>query len=79
MQLGFIGLGRMGANMSRRLTADGHEIIGHDVNTDTMTSLDSEGVVTSAPSLADLVGALATPRAIWLMIPAAFVESTLDA
>ena len=78
MQLGFIGLGRMGANMSRRLTADSHEIIGHDVDLDTMTSLASEGAVTAAPSLEDLVGSLAAPRAVWLMIPAAFVESTLD-
>ena len=79
MQLGFIGLGRMGANMSRRLAAAGHDIVGHDVDAEAMSALAAEGIVTEAASLRALVGALSPPRAIWLMIPAAFVESTTDA
>ncbi|MEX1005862.1 MAG: decarboxylating 6-phosphogluconate dehydrogenase [Acidimicrobiia bacterium] len=78
MQLGMIGLGRMGANMSRRLSAAGHEIVGHDVDAATMAPLVAEGAVTAAASLTELVDDLTAPRAIWLMIPAAFVESTME-
>jgi 6-phosphogluconate dehydrogenase len=79
MQLGFIGLGRMGANMSRRLAAAGHDIVGHDVDPTAVSTLAAEGIVTEAGSLQDLVGTVASPRSIWLMIPAAFVESTMGA
>ena len=51
MQLGMIGLGRMGANMSRRLTADGHEVIGHDISQETVDTLTSEGVITDSSSV----------------------------
>ncbi|MEM1332435.1 MAG: phosphogluconate dehydrogenase (NAD(+)-dependent, decarboxylating) [Actinomycetota bacterium] len=76
MQLGMIGLGRMGANMSRRLQQGGHDVVVHDVDDDAVTELEGEGF-TGVHSLADLVAALEPPRSIWVMIPAAFVESTI--
>ena len=79
MQLGFVGLGRMGANMSRRLVAAGHAIVGHDVDPAATTSLATEGVITPTNSLEGLVASLESPRSIWLMIPAAFVEPTMEA
>ncbi|MEM9747593.1 MAG: phosphogluconate dehydrogenase (NAD(+)-dependent, decarboxylating) [Actinomycetota bacterium] len=78
MQLGMVGLGRMGANMSRRLQQGGHDVVVHDVSDEAVTELESEGF-RGAHSLADLVGALDAPRSIWLMIPAAFVGDTVDA
>jgi 6-phosphogluconate dehydrogenase len=77
MQLGMIGLGRMGANMVRRLMRDGHESVVFDHNADAVKALADEGAVGSE-SLEDFVGKLSKPRAAWLMIPAAFVDSTLD-
>jgi 6-phosphogluconate dehydrogenase len=77
MQLGMIGLGRMGANMVRRLMAAGHECVVHDVTTEPIDALAAEGA-TPARSLADLVAALEPPRNIWVMIPAAYVGSTVD-
>jgi 6-phosphogluconate dehydrogenase len=77
MQLGMIGLGRMGANLVRRLMADGHRCVAYDVNAAAVTALEGEGA-TGAHSLADFVAALETPRAIWVMLPAAIVASTLD-
>jgi 6-phosphogluconate dehydrogenase len=77
MQLGMIGLGRMGANMVRRLQAAGHDCVGHDVSEQAIAALEAEGV-TGARSLEDLVAALEPPRAIWIMLPAAYVEGTLD-
>jgi 6-phosphogluconate dehydrogenase len=78
MQLGMIGLGRMGANMVRRLERAGHECVGHDVNPAAVAELADEGV-TGAPELADLVAALEPPRHVWIMVPAAFVDATIAA
>ena len=69
MQLGMVGLGRMGANMARRLMKDGHEIVAFDVNPDAVTELAGEGA-TGAESLADLASKLSTPRSVWVMVPA---------
>ncbi|MBV1894417.1 MAG: decarboxylating 6-phosphogluconate dehydrogenase [Ilumatobacteraceae bacterium] len=76
MQLGMIGLGRMGANMVRRLHADGHDCVVYDVVEAPIAELESEGA-TGARTLEELVESLATPRAIWVMVPAALVEDTL--
>ena len=78
MQLGMIGAGRMGANMSRRLRTASHEVVVHDVDTAALDALAREGFATAA-SLSDLVSALDAPRHIWLMIPAAFVGTTIEA
>ncbi|MFN8024825.1 MAG: decarboxylating 6-phosphogluconate dehydrogenase [Acidimicrobiia bacterium] len=77
MQLGMIGLGRMGANLVRRLMRDGHECVAWDVNAQAVADLAKEGA-TGADSLEDFVGKLAKPRAVWIMVPAAFVDETLD-
>jgi len=78
MQIGFIGLGRMGANMVRRLMRDGHDCVVFDVNSGAIRDLAGQGA-TGADSLEDFVGALEQPRAVWLMVPAAVVDETLDA
>jgi 6-phosphogluconate dehydrogenase len=78
MQLGLIGLGRMGANMGRRLMRAGHHCVVHDVNADVVARLAGEGAI-GARSLADLVGRLERPRSVWLMVPAAIVEPTVTA
>ena len=78
MQLGMIGLGRMGASMVRRLMRDGHRCVVHDTSPAAMQALAAEGAI-GAASLTELVGQLATPRTVWLMVPAAVVEGTLDA
>jgi 6-phosphogluconate dehydrogenase len=78
MQLGMIGLGRMGANMVLRLMKAGHECVVFDVSAQAVTSVASEGA-TGASSLADFVAKLTAPRAVWLMVPAAFVDEELDA
>jgi 6-phosphogluconate dehydrogenase len=77
MQLGMIGLGRMGANLVRRLMRDGHECVAWDVNATAVAELVKDGA-TGADSLEDFVGKLSTPRAIWIMVPAAFVDETLE-
>src|SRR2546429_5851980 len=77
MQLGMIGLGRMGANLSRRLMRDGHRVVAYDRNPDVVKSLAAEGA-TGAESLADFVAKLDKPRAMWIMVPAGVVEPTLD-
>jgi 6-phosphogluconate dehydrogenase len=77
MQLGMIGLGRMGANLVRRLTRDGHRCVVYDVSAEAVSTLEAEGA-TGASSLADFVSKLEAPRAAWIMVPAAFVQSTLD-
>jgi 6-phosphogluconate dehydrogenase len=69
MQLGLIGLGRMGGNMARRLMAGGHEIVAWDRSADAVRALSEHGAV-GAASLEDLVARLAPPRAIWIMVPA---------
>ena len=77
MQLGMIGLGRMGANMVRRLLRAGHECVVFDQDPDAVLKLAGEGA-TGAESLQDLVRKLERPRAVWLMVPAAVVDETLD-
>ena len=69
MQLGMIGLGRMGANLVRRLMRDGHRCVAYDRNPDVVKSLAAEGA-TGAESLADFVAKLDKPRAMWIMVPA---------
>jgi 6-phosphogluconate dehydrogenase len=77
MQLGMVGLGRMGANMSVRLMRDGHELVVYDVNPDSVKTLTGEGA-TGADSVAAFVAKLERPRKIWVMVPAAFTDATLD-
>ncbi|MGH8989637.1 MAG: phosphogluconate dehydrogenase (NAD(+)-dependent, decarboxylating) [Acidimicrobiales bacterium] len=77
MQLGMVGLGRMGANLVRRLLRDGHRAVVYDVDPSAVHALESEGA-TGASSLPDLAAKLDSPRAIWLMLPAAIVDQTLD-
>jgi 6-phosphogluconate dehydrogenase len=76
MQLGMIGLGRMGANMVRRLIRGGHECVVFDRSPQAVAALVNEQAI-GASSLADLVAKLAKPRAIWLMVPAAVVDQTI--
>ncbi len=76
MQLGMIGLGRMGANMVRRLLKAGHQCVVFDRAPQAVMELTREQAV-GATSLADLVQKLATPRAVWLMVPAAVVDKTI--
>jgi 6-phosphogluconate dehydrogenase len=76
MQLGMIGLGRMGANMVRRLMRGGHECVAFDMNADSVKKLAAEGAV-PATSMAEFVAKLRPPRAAWLMVPAGVVDSTL--
>jgi len=76
MQLGMIGLGRMGANMVRRLMRHGHACVAYDRSQDAVKALAAEGAQ-GAASLADLVSKLAKPRAVWLMVPAAVVDRSI--
>ena len=76
MQVGMIGLGRMGANMVRRWMRGGHSCVVHDVSRDAVQALAREGA-TGASSLDEFVARLARPRAVWLMVPAAVVDGTL--
>src|SRR5262245_58704197 len=76
MQLGMIGLGRMGANMVRRLMKNGHQCVVYDRSEKAVNDLVKEKAV-GAKSLADFVKKLQKPRAIWLMVPAAVVEKTI--
>ena len=76
MQLGMIGLGRMGANMARRLLKNGHQCIVFDLSPKAVQALVQEKAV-GADSLADLVKRLTKPRAVWLMVPAALVDKTI--
>jgi len=78
MQLGMIGLGRMGANMVRRLMHGGHECVVWDVNADNVKQLASEGAI-GADSLEDFIAKLHAPRAVWIMVPAGEVtEKTVN-
>jgi 6-phosphogluconate dehydrogenase len=77
MQLGMIGLGRMGANLVRRLMRDGHECVAYDVTPAAVKTLEGEGA-TGATTLADFVAQLSKPRAVWIMVPAGVVDSTLE-
>lgn len=77
MQLGMIGLGRMGANMVRRLMQAGHNCVVFDQAQQNVDALAKEGA-TGATSLADMVSKLSSPRAIWLMVPAAVVDESIN-
>jgi 6-phosphogluconate dehydrogenase len=74
--LGMIGLGRMGANMARRLSEAGIQCVAHDVNADAVKALVAPGIA-GAASLRELVAALPAPRAVWIMVPAAVVDRVL--
>jgi 6-phosphogluconate dehydrogenase len=76
MQLGMIGLGRMGANLTRRIMRAGHEGVVFDVNADAVKELEGEGAK-GATKLEDFVAKLERPRAVWIMIPAALVDQVL--
>ncbi|MEP7136568.1 MAG: phosphogluconate dehydrogenase (NAD(+)-dependent, decarboxylating) [Chloroflexota bacterium] len=76
MQLGMIGLGRMGANMVQRLIKEGHECIVYDIHEQAVKKIVEQGAI-GADSLNDFVSRLSTPRAIWLMVPAGIVDQEL--
>jgi 6-phosphogluconate dehydrogenase len=76
MQLGMVGLGRMGANMVRRLLKGGHDCVVYDRSAQAVQELEKDKAAGSS-DLADMVKKLAKPRAIWLMIPAAVVDDTI--
>ncbi|MGC1474451.1 MAG: NAD(P)-binding domain-containing protein, partial [Terriglobales bacterium] len=76
MQLGMIGLGRMGANMVRRLIRGGHQCVVFDMSPKAVNELVQEKA-TGSSSLPDFVAKLAKPRALWLMVPAAAVDQTI--
>jgi len=78
MQLGMIGLGRMGANMVRRLMRDGHECVVYNRSPGPVETLAAEGAI-GASDLDDFVAKLAKPRVVWLMVPAAVVDQNIDA
>src|SRR5215467_12419026 len=78
MQLGMIGLGRMGANMVRRLLKGGHDCVVFDATPKAVKDLTVEGAA-GATSLRDLVEKLQRPRVLWLMVPAAVVDDTIAA
>jgi 6-phosphogluconate dehydrogenase len=78
MQIGMIGLGRMGANMVQRLMNDGHQCVVFDINAGAVANLAARGA-TGAHSLEDFMAQLSTPRVIWLMLPAAIVDQELTA
>ena len=78
MQMGMIGLGRMGSNMVQRLLKDGHECVVFDINAGAVAKLAAQGAV-GASSLEEFVARLSKPRAVWLMLPAAVVDQELTA
>jgi 6-phosphogluconate dehydrogenase len=77
MQLGMIGLGRMGANIVRRLMRDGHDCVVYDVDAEAIAALEGEGA-TGAASLEELAAKLSAPRNVWVMVPAAYAGATAD-
>ncbi len=78
MELGMIGLGRMGGNMTRRLLRGGHRVVVFDPDLEAASALAADGAV-PADSIDDMVGRLSTPRAVWMMVPAGEpTEATLD-
>ena len=79
MQLGMVGLGRMGAGIVRRLMKDGHRCVGYDVSPDAVKALEADGA-DGATSLEEFVAKLERPRAVWLMVPAGSItDTTIDA
>ena len=72
-----VGLGRMGANLVRRLMRDGHECVAFDLNEESVSQLESEGAI-GARTLEEFVGKLTKPRAAWIMVPAAYAGQTVD-
>ena len=76
MQLGMMGLGRMGANMARRLMKDGHECVVYDIDAGAVEGLAKEGAA-GATSMEDFIGKLQKPRAVWLMLPAAITAKVV--
>ena len=77
MQLGMVGLGRMGASLVRRLMRDGHHCVGYDVNADAVKALEGEGIA-GANSLEDFASKLEKPRAAWVMVPAGEITDADD-
>ena len=78
MELGIVGLGRMGANMARRLMRDGHRIVAYDVDAGAVSELAGEGA-DGASSLQELASKLSPPRAVWVMVPSGEVtEQTVE-
>jgi 6-phosphogluconate dehydrogenase len=78
MELGIVGLGRMGANMARRLMRDGHRIVAYDVNAEAVSALAGEGAE-GAASLQELGSKLSAPRAVWVMVPSGEItEQTVE-
>jgi 6-phosphogluconate dehydrogenase len=77
LQLGMVGLGRMGANMSRRLMQAGHDLVVYDVNAGAVDELAGEGA-TGATTIEEFIAKLEPPRSIWVMVPAAFTEDTVN-
>lgn len=69
MQIGMVGLGKMGGNMSQRLLAAGHDVVGYDHHSENLDKLESQGGV-GVSSLEEMVGKLAEPRKVWIMVPA---------
>jgi len=78
MQLGMVGLGRMGANLTRRLMRNGHEMVVYNKTPEPILQLESEGAI-GAGTLEEFVSKLSTPRAAWVMVPAAFAGQVTDA
>ena len=79
MELGMIGLGRMGANMAERLVKGGHKVSGFDPNVDARKAAEADGIA-PATSLEALVAGLSTPRVVWLMVPAGKItDDTVNA
>ena len=79
MKLAMIGLGKMGANMVRRLVADGHEVIAYDVDANSRDTLAAEHKnITAVGDISELIKSLAPPRAVWLMVPHQFVDDSIN-
>src|SRR6187397_2980171 len=77
MQIGMMGLGRMGANMVRRLLKDGHECVVYDINPASVSALVEAGAI-GAASMEEFIGKLTKPRSAWLMLPAAITGRIVD-